>query len=492
MLAVINVLGSMLMLFSVTYLLPIATSLIYRDGMLLDFVYAALISIAAGGVMVGVTQRHKRELRSRDGFLLVTLAWVFMSAIATVPLMIALPGLSFTDAFFETMSGLSTTGATVLTGLDSMAESLNMWRASLHWFGGMGIIVLAVAILPLLGVGGMQLYKAETPGPVKNEKLTPRITQTAKALWVVYLLITVLGVLALKLAGMNWFDAVFHSFSTVSLGGFSNYDASIAHFDSLAIELVLITFMLVSALNFSRHFIAWQQKSLRTYLKDVEAGAMLRLVGTGIAGVTLYVWMQGVYPDFLTSLRHVAFNLVAFATTCGFVTQDYAAWPVFAPMVIVMLSCYTCNTGSTGGGIKMFRTLVLLQAGEPRADAAGAPAGSDAGEDPRPGRRQQDRLCRAGLRRAVLRHGRDAHVHAAGERHGLHQRVHGDHCDDQQRGSRPRRRRAGQQLPGPDRLPDLGLLAGDAARAPGDLFGAGAADAHFLAQVSGERWRSTG
>jgi trk system potassium uptake protein len=361
MLAVINVLGSMLMLFSVTYLLPIATSLIYRDGMLLDFVYAALISIAAGGVMVGVTQRHKRELRSRDGFLLVTLAWVFMSAIATVPLLIALPGLSFTDAFFETMSGLSTTGATVLTGLDTMAESLNMWRASLHWFGGMGIIVLAVAILPLLGVGGMQLYKAETPGPVKNEKLTPRITQTAKALWVVYLLITVLGVLALKLAGMNWFDAVFHSFSTVSLGGFSNYDASIAHYDSVAIELVLITFMLVSALNFSRHFIAWQQKSLRTYLHDVEAGAMLRLVATGIAGVTLYVWMQGVYPDFLTSLRHVAFNLVAFATTCGFVTQDYAAWPVFAPMVIVMLSCYTCNTGSTGGGIKMFRTLVLLK-----------------------------------------------------------------------------------------------------------------------------------
>ena len=249
----------------------------------------------------------------------------------------------------------------MLTGLDSMAPSLNMWRATLHWFGGMGIIVLAVAILPLLGVGGMQLYKAETPGPVKNEKLTPRITQTAKALWVVYLLITILGVLALKVAGMNWYDAVFHSFSTVSLGGFSNYDSSIAHFESLAIELVLVGFMLISALNFSRHFIAWQQKSLRTYLHDVEASAMLRLVIVGIAGVTVYVWMHGVYPDFLTSLRHVAFNLVAFATTCGFVTQDYAAWPVFAPMVIVMLSCYTCNTGSTGGGIKMFRTLVLLQ-----------------------------------------------------------------------------------------------------------------------------------
>ena len=361
MLAVINVLGSMLMLFSVTYALPMVTSLIYRDGILIDFVYAAVICVAVGAAMFLLTKRHKRELRSRDGFLLVSLAWVFMSAIATVPLLIALPGLTFTDAFFETMSGLSTTGATVLTGLDSMAPSLNIWRASLHWFGGMGIIVLAVAILPLLGVGGMQLYKAETPGPVKNEKLTPRITQTAKALWVVYVLITIGGILALRVAGMNWYDAVFHSFSTVSLGGFSNYDASIGHYDSVAIEVVLIVYMLISALNFSRHFIAWQQKSLRTYLADVEASAMLWLVSCAILVVTLYVWTSQVYPDVLSSLRYVAFNLVAMATTCGYSTQDYAAWPVFAPMVIVMLSCYTCNTGSTGGGIKMFRTLVLYR-----------------------------------------------------------------------------------------------------------------------------------
>jgi len=361
MLAVINVLGSMLMLFSVTYALPMITALIYRDGMLVDFVYAAAISVAVGAALFALTRRHKRELRSRDGFLLVTLAWIFMSAIATVPLMIALPGLTFTDAFFETMSGLSTTGATVLTGLDTMAPSLNMWRATLHWFGGMGIIVLAVAILPLLGVGGMQLYKAETPGPVKNEKLTPRITQTAKALWVVYLLLTTLCVLALRVAGMNWYDAIFHAFSTLSLGGFSNYDSSIGHYDSVSIELVLVFFMLVSALNFSRHFIAWQQKSLRTYLTDVEASGMLRLVATAVLVVTVYIWASGVYPDFLTALRYVTFNLVAMATTCGFVTQDYAAWPVFAPMVIVMLSCYTCNTGSTGGGIKMFRSLVLLR-----------------------------------------------------------------------------------------------------------------------------------
>jgi trk system potassium uptake protein TrkH len=360
-LAVLNVLGSMLMLFSVAYALPMITSIIYRDGLLIDFVYAAFICAGSGALLYRATLGHRRELRSRDGFLLVTLTWVFMSATATVPLLMALPGLSFTDAFFETMSGLSTTGATVLTGLDSMAPSLNLWRAALHWFGGMGIIVLAVAILPLLGVGGMQLYRAEAPGPVKTEKLTPRITQTAKALWFVYVLITIACLLALKLAGMSWFDAVFHAFSTLSLGGFSNYDASIAHYDSVGIELVLMFFMLVSALNFSRHFIAWQQKSLRPYARDVEASAMVRLLAVAIVVVSLYVWAKGAYPDYLQALRHVAFNLISVATTCGYVTQDFAAWPVFAPMVIVMLSCYTCNTGSTGGGIKMFRTLVLVR-----------------------------------------------------------------------------------------------------------------------------------
>ena len=361
MLAVLNVLGSMLMLFSLTYALPAATSIIFDDGLLVDFVYAALICVGAGALLRALTRRHQRELRSRDGFLLVTLVWTLMAAIGTVPFLLALPGLSFTDAFFESISGISTTGATVLTGLDTMAPSLNMWRAALHWYGGMGIIVLAVAVLPLLGVGGMQLYKAETPGPVKNEKLTPRITQTAKALWFVYLLMTIACTLALRLAGMSWFDAVFHAFSTLSLGGFSNYDASVGHYDSVAIELVLVFFMLVSALNFSRHFIAWQQKSLRTYARDVEAIAMLQLVGTGILVVSVYLWLNGVYPEFTTALRHTTFNLVAMATTCGYATQDYAAWPVFAPMVIVMLSCYTCNTGSTGGGIKMFRTLVLLR-----------------------------------------------------------------------------------------------------------------------------------
>jgi len=361
MLSVIHVLGSMLMMFSVTYVLPIVTSVIYDDGHLLDFVVAAVFCLCVGALVWAVTRRYKRELRSRDGFMLVTLAWVLMSATATVPLLIALPHLSFTDAFFETMSGLSTTGATVLVGLEHLPPSINLWRAALHWYGGMGIIVLVVAILPLLGVGGMQLYKAETPGPVKNEKLTPRITETAKALWFIYVLITGACIVALHLAGMNWFDAVFHAFSTLALGGFSNYDASIGHYDSQAIEAVLIVFMLVSALNFSRHLIAWQQKSLRTYKTDSEAIVMLWLVGVSTLVVATFVWLHGTYPEFPLALRHVAFNLVAVATTCGYATQDFAAWPIFAPLVMLMLSCYVCNTGSTGGGIKMFRTLVLFQ-----------------------------------------------------------------------------------------------------------------------------------
>ena len=361
MLAVLNVLGSMLMLFSVTYLMPIVTSLIYADGMVRDFVIAALGSLLAGAGLVAATRRHKRELRSRDGFLLVTLGWVLMSAIATVPLLIGLPGLTFTDAFFETMSGLSTTGATVLTGLDTMAPSLNLWRHALIWYGGMGIIVLVVAILPLLGVGGMQLYKAETPGPVKNEKLTPRITQTARALWVVYFLITVACILSLRVAGMGWFDAVCHAFAAMGLGGFSTHDASIGYFNSPAIEFVLIVFMLIAAMNFARHFIAWQQKSLRTYATDIEAKAMLSVIGLATLGVAFYIWVHGVYPSFWTALRHTAFNLVSIATDCGFVSQNFAAWPTFAPMIMLMLSCYCANTGSTGGGIKMFRTLVLFR-----------------------------------------------------------------------------------------------------------------------------------
>jgi trk system potassium uptake protein TrkH len=355
--------GLLLMVFSLAYLMPIASALIFADGTVALFLDAMGICFAGGGVLWALTRRARRELQARDGFLLVTLAWVMMAAIATVPLMLAIPGLSFTDAFFETMSGLTTTGATVLVGLEKLPPSINLWRHELNWLGGMGIIVLAVAILPLLGVGGMQLFKAETPGPMKDAKLTARITDTAKALWLVYFAITVVCILCLRLVGMNWLDAICHAFAALSLGGFSTYDASVGQFDSPAIEFVLIVFMMLAAMNFATHFIAWSGRSLRAYWTDSEAKALVALIVSSILVCATYLWVVGTYGEWMTALRHVAFNLVSIATDCGFVSVDYDKWPIFVPLWMLFLSCITVSSGSTGGGIKMVRTLILAKQG---------------------------------------------------------------------------------------------------------------------------------
>ena len=361
MLGVAHVLGLLLAIFGVAYLLPIGCSLIMGDGLWFHFFVAGAASSGFGLLIALATLRFRRELKPRDGFLLVTLVWVLMSASATVPLLLALPKLSFTRAFFETMSGLTTTGSTVLTGLDHLPPSLNFWRHTLHWFGGLGIIVMALAILPLLGVGGMQLYKAEAPGPIKDEKLAPRITETAKSLWIVYATLTIVAITSLRICGMSWFDAICHAFSVVGLGGFSTHDASIAYFNSPAIELVLIVLMFVSSLNFARHFIALRRLSLQTYRSDPECKSSFVLLAVSVLVIAGLLTWHGVYPGFLTSLRHAAFNVVSMATTTGFVTQDYSTWPVFAPIWMLFLSCIVCSTGSTGGGIKMFRTLLLAR-----------------------------------------------------------------------------------------------------------------------------------
>jgi len=259
------------------------------------------------------------------------------------------------------MSGLTTTGSTILTGIDQLPPSINLWRHALHWFGGIGIIVLAVAILPLLGVGGMQLYRAETPGPVKDEKLTPRITETAKALWFSYSAITAIGIVALKLAGMSWLDAICHTFSAMGLGGFSTHDSSIGWFDSVAVELVLVALMILASMNFARHFIAIRKLTLKPYREDPEARAILLVLAISVLGIAILLSISGTYPSFWTALRHAAFNVVSTATTTGFVSQNYDLWPVFAPMWMLFLSAVVCSTGSTGGGIKMFRTLLLAR-----------------------------------------------------------------------------------------------------------------------------------
>jgi trk system potassium uptake protein len=351
----------MMAFFGLLYLLPIAWSLATQDGAVIDFVAAGLINAFVGLAVATATRRFRRELKPRDGFLLVTLSWVLMSASATIPLMIALPDLSFTDAYFEAMSGLTTTGSTVLNHLDTLPQSINLWRHELHWIGGIGIIVLVVAVLPLLGVGGMQLYKAETPGPVKDEKLTPRITETAKALWFTYLAITAAGVIGLRIAGMSWFDAICHGFSAIALGGFSTHDASVGYFNSFAIELVLIAIMAVAALNFSRHFLAFRNLSLRPYRHDTEAKAVLIVLGCSALLVLALLQIAGTYPSMTEGIRHSLFTVVSIATTTGFVTEDYEKWPTLLPVWLLFLSCITCSTGSTGGGIKMFRTLLLVR-----------------------------------------------------------------------------------------------------------------------------------
>ncbi len=361
MLAVAHVLGLMMAFFAVTYLMPLVCSVITQDGMFIDFAAAAAANVIVGLAIAGLTRRYQRELKPRDGFLLVTLSWILMSASAALPLLIAMPDLSFTDAYFEAMSGLTTTGSTILTGIDQLPPSINLWRHAMHWFGGIGIIVLAVAILPLLGVGGMQLSRAETPGPVQDEKLTPRITETAKALWFSYSAITLVGIVALKLAGMSWLDAICHSFSAMGLGGFSTHDSSVGWFDSVAVELILIVLMVLASMNFARHFVALRRLTLKPYREDPEVRAILAVLGISVLGIAVLLAWSGTYGGFATSLRHAAFNVVSTATTTGFVSQNYDLWPIFAPMWMLFLSAIVCSTGSTGGGIKMFRTLLLAR-----------------------------------------------------------------------------------------------------------------------------------
>jgi trk system potassium uptake protein TrkH len=362
LLAILNVTGALLALFAGYYLLPIATALIYRETEALQvFAICGGVTLLGGLALLLGTRRFRVELKPRDGYLLVSLSWMLITVNAAIPLMLGEPHLSLTDAFFESMSGLSTTGSTVITGIDQLPHAVNMWRHALHWLGGMGIIVLAVAVLPLLGVGGMQMYRAETPGPVKDTKLTPRITETAKALWLVYAGISLFCILALWGAGMSLFDAICHGFSVMSLGGFSTHDTSVGYFQSPLIEFVMILFMLLAAVNFSTHFLAVRRGDLAAYNRDPEAKWMLVWLGVSLAIITLVVYEAGLYPDIVATLRHTAFSVIALATTSGFVTEDYSLWPVFASMWMLFLSCVIASTGSTGGGIKLFRALIMIK-----------------------------------------------------------------------------------------------------------------------------------
>ena len=357
---VIRVFGVLLLGFALTLLVPLLFSWYQQDGATTAYDEAFLLTLGTGAGLWWVARHEKRDLQIRDGFLLVVLVWTILPAFAALPLILHL-GTSFTDAYFEAVSGLTTTGATILTNLDTLPQSINLWRGMLVWLGGMGLIVLAVAILPLLGIGGRQMFKAETPGPMKDSKLTPRMAQTAKGLWVVYAGITVLCILAYHWAGMTWFDAVVHAFSTMGLGGFSTHDASFGFWNSPAIEAVSIVFMLIAGMNFATHFVALRRRSPGPYLRDPEAILFLAVCLVSVLGIALYLWAKDTYGTFPEALRHSAFNVISIATTTGFASLDYNLWPFFSLLWMLFLCSFATSAGSTSGGIKMIRALILYK-----------------------------------------------------------------------------------------------------------------------------------
>lgn len=359
-----RILGLLLMIFSLTMLPPILVSLGYGDGAYPAFLAAFAITLIVGAISWLPVRNQHRELRLRDGFVVVVMFWTVLSATGALPFALAeYPHLSITDAFFESISGLTTTGATVITGLDDLPKSILYYRQQLQWLGGMGIIVLAVAVLPMLGIGGMQLYRAETPGPMKDSKLTPRITETAKALWYIYLGLTVACALGYWLAGMTVFDAVGHAFSTVAIGGFSTHDASMGYFDSTAIYLVGVVFMFLAGINFALHFSVVRQKNPRVYWQDSEFRFFLLLMVLVVLATILGLHFSSTHGTFHESVVHGLFQAVSIGTTAGFTTAEWYNWPGFVAILLLVSSFVGGCAGSTGGGIKVIRFLLLIKQG---------------------------------------------------------------------------------------------------------------------------------
>ena len=364
MFPVLRVLGILIMVFALTMGLPLSVSWFTQDGVWRVYPVAMLCTLAVGFGLWSSLRLFRRELQPRHGVMLVTLVWVLLPFFAALPLMMAFHHIgrpiSFTHAYFEAVSGLTTTGSTVLTGLDTLPVSMNVWRTFLQWVGGMGILILAVAVLPLLGVGGSQLFKAEAAGPVKDAKLTPRMTETAKGLWGVYALFSLLCGIAYWLGGMDPLNALMYMFSTVSLGGLSPHDTSFGYYQSPVLEAIAVAFMLVASCNFALYFVAMRKGHWQGFWRDPELRATLStLVGGGLL-VAVLLWVKGVYAP-LEALRHGMFNLVSVATTTGYATVDYLGWPVFAPVFMLLLSGVATSAGSTGCGLQMVRMLILLK-----------------------------------------------------------------------------------------------------------------------------------
>lgn len=358
---VLGALGLVLMLFGLVMSFPLAVSFFLDDGATQAYDLAIVVTVACGLLTWLFTRHYRRDLRVHDGFLLVAATWIVVPVFGALPLMLFLPELSFTDAYFEAASGLTTTGATVLTGLDALPISINLWRTFMHWIGGMGVIVLMVAVLPLLGIGGRQVFKAETPGPMKESSLTPRIAETAKGLWTVYVLLTIACGFSLWWAGLEPWEAVIHAFSVMGLGGFSTKDASLGYFNNVRVEVVTMVFALLAGFNYATHYLALVRRSVRAYADDPEIPWFLVVLFTSIGFLTLYLMQFNAHDDALTTLRYVSFHAISLATSLGLATYDYTLWPMFAQVWILFLGSFAACSGSTGGGIKMMRAIILYK-----------------------------------------------------------------------------------------------------------------------------------
>ena len=362
--ATLRVLGILLLLFSLSMLPPAFIGWLYKDGAIKLFL-AGFVFTALFGLVLWLLFRHcQHELKTRDGFWIVSLFWFVLCFFAAIPLMLGHQlHESLTDAMFETVSGFTTTGATVLTSIDKLPHAILYYRQQLQFLGGMGIIVLAVAILPMLGIGGMQLYKAEAPGPIKDNKLTPRIAETAKTLWYIYVGIAVLCTLAYWAAGMDFFDALGHSFATVATGGFSTHDSGFGYFHSDVLEIVATFFMIISSMNFALHFVTVQEGRLGHYWRDLEVKAYLYLLLAAIVLTTIMLLIHHIYPHPGKAFVESLFNIVSLSSTTGFLSTNFNIWPTFVPVMMMMIAIIGGCTGSTSGGIKMMRVLLLYKQG---------------------------------------------------------------------------------------------------------------------------------
>jgi trk system potassium uptake protein len=363
LLAILRILGVIIVLTSLTKL-PSALLGWWLDELTVRVFFGSfLLSALLGLALYWPNRNVSYDLRLRDGFLIVTLTWVGASLVSALPLMFGPPHLSLADAVFEAVSGLTTTGATVIAGLDSLPRSVLLYRQVLQFAGGMGIVILAVAILPMLKVGGTQLFRAEATGPSRDSKLTPRIAGTAKALWLVYLGLTVLCALSFWIAGMGLFDAICHAMSTVSTGGFSTWDAGFEHWRSPLLESIAVVFMVLGGVNFALHFTAWRSASVAPYYVDSELRAYLRILALASALVAAVLWLGGDYSTLSESLRRSIFQVVSIMTTTGYAVPGFDQWSGVAPLVLMIVAVVGGCSGSTVGGLKVARVVMVVRQG---------------------------------------------------------------------------------------------------------------------------------